>query len=233
MREHICDFLGDFSLFNDKLQTIWYCLTSKARCLFDLFDTSGVFLFAFRNQICAITLSYGKNPWKPYLIYTLFMQKLKKKLLTALNFSDILLKLCFESHFKTLQRRMCQVLNGADRLLPLRSENNRKRVHELYAVIETGGKQYRVQEGDIIFVEKLGLEEGTEVQFDKIVALNNDKKLTVGTPYVQGASVDARVIKNGRAKKIIVFKFKAKKNYHRKKGHRQDYTKVQIEAIKA
>ncbi len=101
----------------------------------------------------------------------------------------------------------------------------------MYAVIETGGKQYKVAEGDTIFVEKLSAEEGAEVTFDKVAALNNDKGLTVGAPYVDGAKVSAKVLKNGKGKKILVFKFKAKKNYRRRRGHRQPYTKVQIEKI--
>jgi len=91
----------------------------------------------------------------------------------------------------------------------------------MYAIIETGGKQYRVQEGDTVFIEKLGLDEGESVSFDK------------GTPYVDGAKVTAKILKNGKGKKVIVFKYKAKKNYRRKKGHRQPYTKVQIEKIEA
>ncbi|ADU27183.1 50S ribosomal protein L21 [Ethanoligenens harbinense] len=101
----------------------------------------------------------------------------------------------------------------------------------MYAVIETGGKQYKVAEGDTVFVEKLGLDEGAEVTFEKVAALGKDDGLVVGAPYVDGAKVSAKVIKNGKEKKILVFKFKAKKNYRRRKGHRQPYTKVQIEKI--
>lgn len=101
----------------------------------------------------------------------------------------------------------------------------------MYAVIETGGKQYKVAEGDTLFVEKLGLEEGVEVTFDKVAALGKDDGLVVGAPYVDGAKVAAKVVKNGKEKKIMVFKYKAKKNYRRRKGHRQPYTKVQIEKI--
>lgn len=103
----------------------------------------------------------------------------------------------------------------------------------MYAVIETGGKQYRVQEGDTIFIEKLGSDEGTEVSFDKVVALGKDEGLEVGAPYVDGVKVSAKVLKNGKGKKIKVFKFKAKKGYRNRKGHRQPYTKVQIEKIVA
>lgn len=103
----------------------------------------------------------------------------------------------------------------------------------MYAVIETGGKQYRVQEGDTIFVEKLGVEDGEAVTFDKIVALGKDDVFVAGTPYVEGAKVSAKVIKNGKSKKVTVFKYKAKKNERRKMGHRQPYSKVQIEKIEA
>ena len=103
----------------------------------------------------------------------------------------------------------------------------------MYAVIETGGKQYKVSEGDVIFVEKLGAEEGESVTIDKVLIIGNDDKITVGTPAVDGASVEAKVLKNGKAKKIYVFKMKRKKNERTKKGHRQPYTKVEITKINA
>jgi large subunit ribosomal protein L21 len=103
----------------------------------------------------------------------------------------------------------------------------------MYAVIETGGKQYRVLEGDTIFVEKLAADEGEEVTFDKIVAVSKDDGFVVGTPYIDGAKVSAKVVKNGKAKKIQVFKYKSKKNERKKIGHRQPYTKVTIQAIEA
>ncbi len=104
----------------------------------------------------------------------------------------------------------------------------------MYAVIETGGKQYQVREGDEVFIEKLAVRADDTVTFDKVVAVNNDSDLKVGAPYVDGASVEAKVIKNGKAKKITVFTYKAKEgSTHRKMGHRQPYTKVRIEAIKA
>ncbi len=103
----------------------------------------------------------------------------------------------------------------------------------MYAVIETGGKQYKVQDGDVIFVEKLDVESETKYVFDKVVAVGADDGLKVGSPYVEGATVEANVVKNGKAKKIIVYKMKPKKNYRRKQGHRQPYTKVQITAINA
>lgn len=103
----------------------------------------------------------------------------------------------------------------------------------MYAIIETGGKQYRVSEGDIVFVEKLEAEENATIAFDKIVAVANDDGLKVGNPYVANATVNATVVKNGKGKKITVFTYKPKKGYSRKLGHRQPYTKVRIESIKA
>ncbi len=103
----------------------------------------------------------------------------------------------------------------------------------MYAVIETGGKQYQVKEGDEIFIEKLDVQSDDTVTFDKVVAVGGDT-LNVGAPYVSGATVEAKVIKNGKAKKITVFTYKPKKgSSHRKIGHRQPYTKVRIDAIKA
>lgn len=101
----------------------------------------------------------------------------------------------------------------------------------MYAVIETGGKQYRVQEGDTLFVEKLDLEVGESVAFDKVLLLSKDGVLQVGKPYLEGVKVEASVLEQGKGKKIIVFKYKPKKNYRKKKGHRQPYTKVKIEKI--
>ncbi len=103
----------------------------------------------------------------------------------------------------------------------------------MYAVIETGGKQYKVNEGDVLFVEKLDAQEGETITFDKVLAVSREGNLEVGTPLVEGASVTAKVLGHGKARKIIVFKFKPKKNYRRKQGHRQPFTKVQIEKINA
>ena len=100
----------------------------------------------------------------------------------------------------------------------------------MYAVIETGGKQYKVQYGDVIFVQKLAAEENATVEF-KVNALGGDDGLKIGNPYVEGASVTGKVLKNGKGKKITVFTYKPKKNEKRKMGHRQPYTKVQIEAV--
>ena len=102
----------------------------------------------------------------------------------------------------------------------------------MYAVIETGGKQYKVQNGDVIFVEKLAAQENTEVNF-QVVALGTDDGIKVGAPYVDGASVTGKVIKTGKGKKITVFTYKPKKGSKRKMGHRQPYTKVDITAINA
>lgn len=103
----------------------------------------------------------------------------------------------------------------------------------MYAVIETGGKQYQVNEGDILFIEKLEAAAEENVSFDKVLVIGNDGATTVGAPYVEGASVSAKVLKNGKAKKVTVFTYKAKKGEKTKQGHRQPYTQVQIEAIKA
>ncbi len=102
----------------------------------------------------------------------------------------------------------------------------------MYAVIETGGKQYRVQEGDVLFIEKLTATEGDQFVFDKVLAVSKEGELTTGNP-VSGASVSAKVLGQGKAKKIIIFKYKSKKAERKKQGHRQPYTKVQIEKINA
>lgn len=101
----------------------------------------------------------------------------------------------------------------------------------MYAIIETGGKQYQVEEGQSIFVEKLNVEEGSKVSFDKVLLVSKDGDIKVGSPLVEGAKVEGTVEKHGRGKKVIIFKFKAKKNYRKKKGHRQPFTKVKIESI--
>ena len=101
----------------------------------------------------------------------------------------------------------------------------------MFAIIETGGKQYKVNEGDIIFVEKLDVNEGETVTFDKVMALSTGDDFKVGTPIVEGAKVEANVVKNGKAKKIYVMKYKSKKNEKKKIGHRQPYTKVEITKI--
>ncbi|MBR3817589.1 MAG: 50S ribosomal protein L21 [Clostridia bacterium] len=103
----------------------------------------------------------------------------------------------------------------------------------MYAIIETGGKQYKVEAGDVIYIEKLDAEEASEYTFDKVIAVGIDDGITVGAPYVDGASVSAKIVKNGKAKKVIVMTYKPKKNSKRKMGHRQPYTKVEISAINA
>ena len=103
----------------------------------------------------------------------------------------------------------------------------------MYAIIETGGKQYKVSEGDVIFVEKLNVEEGAEITFDKVLMAGEGDAVKVGTPVVEGATVTAKALKNGKGKKGVVFKMKRKKNERKKKGHRQPYTKVEITAVNA
>lgn len=103
--------------------------------------------------------------------------------------------------------------------------------NRMYAIIATGGKQYKVAEGDIIKVEKLNVEAGSEVKFD-VIAINNDKDMLVGEA-VANSSVSANVIEDGKAKKVVVYKYKRKTGYHKKNGHRQPFTKVQITAINA
>ena len=100
----------------------------------------------------------------------------------------------------------------------------------MYAIIATGGKQYKVAEGDIIKVEKLGVEAGETFTFDQVLAVSGDD-MKVGNPTVAGATVEASVIKEGRAKKVIVYKYKRKTGYHKKNGHRQSFTQVKIEKI--
>jgi len=103
----------------------------------------------------------------------------------------------------------------------------------MYAIIETGGKQYRVAEGDILRVEKLPAEPDQTVEIDKVLAVNKDGAITVGSPLVSGAKVFLKVLEQGKGKKVIVFKYKAKKNIRKKQGHRQPFTKVQVEKIEA
>ncbi len=103
----------------------------------------------------------------------------------------------------------------------------------MYAIIETGGKQYKVNEGDVIFVEKLDVNEGDTITFDSVKAVSMGDDFKVGTPTVEGATVTANVVKNGKSKKIYVMKYKSKKNEKKKIGHRQPYTKVQIVSINA
>ena len=101
----------------------------------------------------------------------------------------------------------------------------------MHAIIETGGKQFKVKAGDIIMVEKLGVDAGTAYTFDKVLGILDGEATVLGQPTVAGATVAASVLEDGKAKKVIVYKFKAKKGYHRKKGHRQPFTRVKIDAI--
>ena len=101
----------------------------------------------------------------------------------------------------------------------------------MYAIIETGGKQYKVAEGDVITVEKLAVEAGSDYTFENVLAVGEGSSVTVGAPTVKGASVKASVIGDGKAKKVIVYKYKPKKGFHKKNGHRQPFTKLKIEKI--
>ena len=101
----------------------------------------------------------------------------------------------------------------------------------MYAVIDACGRQYKVAEGDLVFVEKLEANEGEKVTFDQVLLISDDGKVKVGNPTIKNAKVEATVVKQGKAKKIVVFKYKAKKNERKKQGHRQPYTQVKIEKI--
>lgn len=101
----------------------------------------------------------------------------------------------------------------------------------MYAIIETGGKQYRVQEGDVFKVEKLDVAEGEAIKFDKVLLVADDSNLNIGKPYVEGAVVEATVEKHGKNKKVIAYKFKRKIDYRNKKGHRQPFTQVKVDKI--
>lgn len=101
----------------------------------------------------------------------------------------------------------------------------------MYAVVSTGGKQYKVQEGETLSVEKLPGEEGSQVSFDRVLMYSNDEDVTFGKPVIENAVVSAHIIEQGKAKKILVFKYKRRKRYRRKQGHRQAFTKVKIDSI--
>lgn len=126
-------------------------------------------------------------------------------------------------------RRGCQ---NSRTLYRIRRVYNRGGVC-MYAIIKTGGKQYRVSEGDSIFVEKLEAAEGEVVTFDQVLTVAKEDALVIGKPFVEGAKVTAKVEKQGKARKILVFKYKAKANYRKRQGHRQPFTKVVIEKIEA
>jgi len=108
-----------------------------------------------------------------------------------------------------------------------------RQVQSMHAIIVTGGKQYKVAEGDTLYIEKLNAEAGDTITFDQVLAVLNGETATFGAPVVEGASVTANVVKNGKGKKVLVFKYKPKKNYRRRQGHRQPYPKVEITKINA
>ncbi len=101
----------------------------------------------------------------------------------------------------------------------------------MYAIIETGGKQYKVENGDKISVEKLGVADGETVVFDKVLAMAGEDGVKVGTPYLEGVTVEGTAVESGKGKKVVIFKYKAKKDYRKKQGHRQPYTLVEISSI--
>lgn len=101
----------------------------------------------------------------------------------------------------------------------------------MYAVIETGGKQYKVQEGDVITVEKMNAAAGDKIALDKVLVLSDGNDIKFGTPYVDSAKVEATVVENGKGEKVIIFKYKSKKDYRKKQGHRQPYTMLKIESL--
>lgn len=101
----------------------------------------------------------------------------------------------------------------------------------MYAIIKTGGKQYKVAEGDVIYVEKLDAQEGAGYDFQEVLAVNDDNGLVIGKPFVEGASVKATVVAQTKGKKVTVYKYKRKTGYHKKNGHRQQYTKLKIDSI--
>ena len=106
-----------------------------------------------------------------------------------------------------------------------------KELKQMNAIIVTGGKQYKVSEGDVIYIEKLDNEAGDTVKFEQVLAIIDGEKATFGTPVVEGASVEAKIVKNGKGKKIHIFKYNPKKGYRKRQGHRQPYTKVEIGKI--
>lgn len=103
----------------------------------------------------------------------------------------------------------------------------------MYAIVETGGKQFRVSKGDVIRVEKLAVAEGDSIALDQVMMLQSEAGTVIGNPYIDGASVNARVVENGKSKKVVIYKYKAKKNYRKKQGHRQPFTELEIVEISA
>ena len=123
--------------------------------------------------------------------------------------------------------------SDAMRMPGIRRDLFMRRCSLVYAIIKTGGKQYMVKAGDVLTVEKLDAESGEKVVFEEVLAVGDNGELQVGNPVVAGAKVEGTVVGNGKAKKVIVFKYKPKKDYRRKQGHRQPFTKVKIEKINA
>lgn len=142
-----------------------------------------------------------------------------QKLLTTIRFCGIF----FKPHIAGIKETL---------MFTCHSEFEKRKVKSMYAVIVTGGKQYKVSEGDVVYVEKLGADADSEVTFDNVLAVSNDKGIKTGKDCAK-ATVTAKVLKNGKAKKITVFTYKPKKNEKRKMGHRQPYTKVEITKINA
>ena len=103
----------------------------------------------------------------------------------------------------------------------------------MFAVFESGGKQHRVQEGDVVRLEKLEAEAGAAITFDQVMMVGEGAEVAVGQPYVAGSAVEAEIVEHGRGDKVEIIKFKRRKNYHRKRGHRQAYTEVRITSVKA
>ena len=128
-----------------------------------------------------------------------------------------------------LRARVC----AKKRVFPARHSETYKGETFMYAIIETGGKQYKVQAGDVVYVEKLAVEADSEVVLDKVIALGGEDGIKVGAPYVSGATVTAKAVKNGKAKQIPAMTYKPKKNEKRKLGHRQPYTKLEIVSVNA
>ena len=116
---------------------------------------------------------------------------------------------------------------------PIPGEISRQEVQRVYAVIQTGGKQYRVQQGDVIFVEKIDAQADETVTFDEVLLVGDEAQTQVGTPVVAGAKVEGKVLAQVKNRKVVVYKYKEKKNERKKQGHRQPYTKVEITAINA
>ncbi len=166
----------------------------------------------------------GKNQLYTSIHALIFLRKKEKNLHLSLDRKALL---CY--NYKTACTGFSRVILTHKQRVLYEKAGARK----MYAVIETGGKQYQVKAGDTLFIEKLNVEADSTVTFDKVVAVSTDAGLSVGTPYVAGATVSAKVLKNGKGKKITVMTYKPKKGEKKKQGHRQPYTQVQIEAINA